>query len=659
MTRVSQAALLAALFVPALARAQTAPPTPVPDVAGSVAANAVEAVVVTANRSAQSLDKVGQSISVLTLPDIRADQETQVVDLLTRTPGVSFSRNGGPGAATSLRIRGAETDQTAVLIDGVKLNDPSSPGGGFNFGDLTTSDISRIEVLRGPQSTLYGSQAIGGVVNIVTADPTRPLEGDAQVEGGSYDTAYAKAGVGGRQGGFTFRGAVSSYVTSGVSAFDQRLGGKEADGDHNTAITGRLGYAFSPNLSVDGRVYYAEARTEFDGFPPPNYAFADDPEFGRTQELVAYAGLNAALLDGRLKNRFALQYTDTERQNLDPTQAVTPFTFLSSGINTRGEYQGAFEIAPGYTAVFGAERERSSFVTSAPNAFDPSPASTRSAVSVNSGYGQLQAEVIPGLNLTGGVRYDDHSTFGGHATGQVAAAWSLPSHTVLRASWGQGFKAPTLYQLYSDYGNLALNPEEAEAYDLGVEQAFWDGRAQVQVTYFNRDSDNLITFVSCPFTGPATGRCVNQPFGYYDNVAKAHADGVELSGSVKPVDGLTVDANYTYTDARDRSPGAVTFDRLLARRPQDQANVTASYVFPFRLTTSVAVRAVGRSFDNAANTVRLKGYTLVDFRASYPLGWRGLEVYGRIENAFDRSYETTYGYGSLGRAIYGGLRATF
>lgn len=638
---------------------RTLPPSP--DIAGSTAANALSEVVVVANRTPEPLDKVGQSVTVLTLPQIKADQELVVSDILARTPGVSFSRNGGPGEATSLRLRGAETDQTQVLIDGVKLNDPSSPGAGYNFADLLVSDIARIEVLRGPQSTLYGSQAIGGVVNIVTADPTRPLQGDVQVEGGSYGTGYAKAGVGGLDGKLTWRLAANAYTTDGISAFDSRRGGKEADGYRNQGVTGRFSYAFTPDISLDLRGVYVNARNKFDGFSTPNFSFGDDSEFGRTRESIGYAGLNFGLLDGRLKNRVALQYTLTQRDTYDPADAPRTKTFDGRGTNERAEYQGVLDISNGYTAVFGAEHERSSITTSSP-AFDfpPGLAPTKANVSINSGYGQLQAEVVPGLNLTGGVRYDDHETFGGHATGQAAAAWSLfGGGTILRASYGGGFKAPSLYQLYSQYGNLNLNPEEANGWDAGITQRFWGGRAEVQATYFGRDTANLITFVSCPSAlASRTGRCVAQPGGYYDNIAKAEASGVEFAGSVRPLSKLEVTGNYTFTDSEDRSLGATTYGKDLARRPRDTANLGATYTFPLDVKAGFALRYAGRSFDNAANTTRLKSYTLVDLRASVPV-YKNLELYGRVENLFDRPYETVFRYGQLGRAGYLGVRASF
>jgi vitamin B12 transporter len=644
---------LSAVGLHGVAMAQTAPP---PDVAGAAAANAGPQIVVVADRTPEALDQVGQSVTVLTLPQIRADQELTVSDILDRIPGVSFARNGGVGETTSLYIRGAEADQTATVIDGVKLNDPSAPGGGFNFGDLLVSDIARIEVLRGPQSTLYGSQAIGGVVNIVTADPTQRLQGDAQVEGGTYDTLYVKGGIGGKDGPWTWRVAANAYSTTGVSAFDKRLGGIEPDGYRNQGVTGRLAYQVMPDVSLDLRGIYIQARSKFDGYSTPDGAFGDDNETGTTRESIAYAGLNFGLLDDRLQNRVAAQYTLTQRDDSDPADAPITKTFDGRGTNVRVEYQGTYLFAPGWQGVFGAETEREAITTSSP-AFDaPGTAPTKADDTISSGYGQLKAEPIKDLTLAGGLRYDDHSTFGGHVVGQASAAWSLnQGNTILRASWGQGFKAPSLYELYSAYGNTALRPEEATGWDGGVEQRLWSGRIDLQATFFHRDTDHLIEFADC--ASVATPQCADGRYGFYENINKATAEGVELTADVKPVDGLDLNANYTYLDDKNRSPGA-DFNDDLPRRPDNTANLTASYVWPIKLMTAAAMRYAGASFDDDANLTRLKSYTLVDLRAAYPLG-RGLEVYGRIENLFDRAYETAFQYGSLGRAAYAGVRASF
>jgi len=654
---LAASAYLIATAVPGFAAAETPPsaPAPTPDVAGSTAANASGDIVVVANRSELALDKVGVSTTVLSLPQIQADQELVVSDILAREPGISVARNGGVGETTSFFIRGAESEQTLVMIDGVRLDDPSAPGGGFDFGNLLVGDISRIEVLRGPQSTLYGSQAIGGVVNIVTADPTRPLQGGAQVEGGTYDTLYGKASLGGKQGAWTWQMAANYYSTVGVSAFDERLGGEEPDGYHNVGVTTRLGYEITPDVSIDLRGIYLQARSKFDGYDTPSYTFGDDNEWGATRESIAYAGLNFGLFDDRLKNRVAAQYTLTQRDDYDPDELPLTKTFDGRGINSRFEYEGAYAIAQGWSGVFGAESTRESITTSSP-AYDlPGLPPTKAYDTINSGYGQLQAEPIHGLNLTAGVRYDDHSTFGGHAVGHASAAWSPnDGQTILRTSWGQGFKAPTVYELFSAYGNTGLKPEQANGWDGSVEQKFWSGRADLQLTYFSRTTRDLIEFVDCiSITAP---HCANG-YGFYDNVEKAQAQGVELSGSIRALRSLDITVNYTYLDDRNRSPGT-DFNNLLARRPANTANLTATYIWPVKLTTALAVRYAGKSYDDDDNTLILKSYSLVDLRASYPLG-HGLEAYGRIENLFNKAYETAYQYGSLRRGYYGGLRVSF
>jgi vitamin B12 transporter len=650
---LTSSALALTLALTGAAHAQSGLKPSAPDLAGPAVAAAPADIVVVATRTPEAVDAVGQAVTVLTLPQLRADQAPVVSDILARAPGVVVTRNGGPGQVTSLSIRGADADQTLVLIDGVKINDPSSPASGFDFGNLLIGDVARVEVLRGIQSVLYGSQAMGGVVNIVTATPTAPLQGDAQIEGGAYSTGYAKIGIGGRDGPWSWRVAANLYSTTGISAFDKRLGGKEADGYRNTGLAGRLGYAFTPDVSLDLRALYLQARTKFDGYSTPTFTFGDDNEYGATRQQIGYAGLNFALLDGRLRNRLAAQYTLTQRDSYDPADAPTTKTFDGRGVNQRVEYEGVVALAPGWKGVFGAQSERESITTSSP-AFDYPPGlpPTKADATTNSAYGQLQAEAAPGLNLTGGLRYDDHSTFGSRTTGQIAGAWTLNGGaTVLRASWGQGFKAPTLYQLFSAYGRTALRPEQAHGWDAGVTQRFLGGRAEVQATYFNRDTTNLIAFAASPCAP-------SQIFGCYSNVARAEAKGVELSGALRPLDGLELTANYTYTDATDRSPGASTFGKRLARRPQDLANLGATYTWPSKLSTGLAVRYAGDSFDNPLNTRRLKAYTLVDLRAAYPLG-HGLELYGRIENLFNKAYETAFQYGSLGRAGYLGLRATF
>jgi len=334
-------------------------------------------------------------------------------------------------------------------------------------------------------------------------------------------------------------------------------------------------------------------------------------------------------------------------------------TFDAAGKNKRWEYQGVFGITETWTATFGAESERSRMRTRSPSVANPNVAFRTGKISADSLYGQLQAELAPGLTVTGGLRYEDHDTYGSHTLGQLGAAWALnDGATVLRAGYGQGFRAPGLYELFSEYGNIALAPEEFDSWEAGVEQRFLDGKIRASATVFRREADNEIRFFSCSF-GAKDALCAPGGafrFGYYRNLQKTQAQGLELVAEARPTSGLIINGNYTYTEA-ELAAGANS-GKQLSRRPKNLANLSATYRWPVGLSTTVAVRYVGQTYNNEANTVPVSAYATVDLRASYPIN-ETLEVYGRIENALDKDYQTVLNYGAPGRGAFLGLRARF
>jgi vitamin B12 transporter len=617
----------------------------------AVAAYADDQVVVTATRTEQPVSEVGQTISVIDAEAIRRRQADTVVDLLRNVPGVTFTRNGGVGTTTAVYIRGAESEQTVALIDGVKLNDPAAPGGGFDFGHLLVGNIARIEVLRGSQSVLWGSQAIGGVVNATTLEPTEALAVNGRAEYGWRDTRELVGNVSRKIGAVSASLGAGELETDGISIFDENLGGRERDGYRNFGANAKVNVALSDNVSVDVRGWYSNGRSDLDGFPAPAFSLGDTNEYSRTRELIGYSALNVSLLDGRFHNRIAGAYTQTKRNNFDPDGFVFE-TFDGNGRNTRFEYQGTFAVTERVQTTFGAESERSRFVTSSFGG----PA-TRGEATINSGYAELVAKPIAGLTTTVGVRHDHHDEFGGKTTTGASAAWT-PNEglTILRASYSEGFKAPTLYQLQSEYGNALLRPESARGWDAGIAQRFFSSKAEVGATVFRRDSRDLINFISC--FAPFAGICGNRPFGTYDNVSRARAEGVELTALLKPVDALTVQANYTHVDAEDRSAGSAMFGNELARRPSDTASAIVDYTWAFGLETGVTFTHVGASFDDASNTQRVDAYDVVDLRAGYPL-MNGIQLEARVENLLDEQYETLYRYGTAGRAAYFGVRFSY
>ncbi|WP_213981404.1 TonB-dependent receptor [Sphingomonas sp. dw_22] len=612
----------AALLPPAIAHAQT-------DDQIIVADERVDRdIVVVASGVPQPLDEVSRSVTVFQRAEIEQRQTMVLSDLLATVPGVTVSRNGGLGTLTSVRIRGAEAEQTLVLIDGVRVNDPSSPGGGFDFANLLAGSAERVEVLRGPNSVVWGSQAIGGVVNVVTRDGSQGLSFRGNAEGGSFGTFSGTAGV--SAGNDRLSGALTAgyTTTDGISA---AASGTEPDGYRQFGATGQLSVRIVDNVSLDLRGYYADSKADLDGFPAPDYILADDAEYAKAQELYGYAGLKADLFGGRFHNRLAFTIADINRDNYDPAFGAEP-SFFGRGRSERYEYQGDAELAQGYRAVFGAEHENSRY-------FD---GSLRESTGITSFYGELIANPVSWASLNAGIRHDDHRDFGGHTSFGASAAIEPIAGTRLHASYGEGFKAPTLYQLFSFYGYDKLRPETAKSYELGAEQRILPG-VTAKATWFHRDTDNQIDF--------------DLGTSKYLNVARARAEGVELELVATPVTGLSLRGAYTHADAENRSPGA-NFGNDLARRPQDAGSISADYRFGFGLSLGGTVLVVGDSFDDAGNFTRLEGYTLAGIRAAYPVTDR-IEVYGRVENLFDEKYQTVSGYGTMGRAAYGGMRLKF
>jgi vitamin B12 transporter len=589
-------------------------------------------IVVTASGIEQSRDEVGQAITVIDADTIETRQTTDVVDLLATTPGIRFNRTGSTGSVAGISIRGAETTQTLVLIDGVKVNDPSGIGDGYDFGHLLTGNISRIEVLRGSNSVVHGSQAIGGVVNLMTATPAQGFSANASAEYGYSDTLNAKADVSGTAGAVSGGIGGAYFRTDGISS---AAVGTERDGYKNFAGNARLKIAFSDALSLDLRGYYINADLDYDSFFG---APADSGDVAKLDQYVGYAGLNLDLFDGRFTSRAAVTWMRNERDYFFVRGTAPDYGY--KGTNLRFEYQGA--VAPADTAklVFGYEHERPDYDFFGFGSNDSQKAN------IDSVYALVIVQPFAGLSLTGGVRHDDHSQFGGATTLGANANYSPnDGATNVRLSYGEGFKAPSLYQLYDSFsGNAALRPEESKSYDIGIDQSLADGRALISVTAFLRNTVNQINYDNATFT--------------YGNIDRTRAKGVEASLALRPVDALNVTASYSYIDARDRS-GRPAFDgKRLPRRADHAVSLSADYDWSFGLSTGATVTMVSDSFDNALNTVRLDGYAIAGVRASFAITER-IEVYGRVDNLFDADYATAFNYGTYGRAAYGGVRARF
>lgn len=616
------------------------------------AASPPETIVVSATRAPLPARAVGASVTVIDREALDLIQTPIVSDILRDAPGVSFSRNGGPGAVTGVRIRGAESDQTAVLIDGVKLNDPSSPGGGYNFANLLGANLERIEVLRGPQSTLYGSQALGGVVAVTTRTGEGPLRLGLDLEAGDLETRQVRASASAGSERLSWAVSGAWFDTAGISALDARQGGREADPFTQAGGAARAMLKLTEALSADARLHYTQSEVGIDGFPAPLFALADTPETSKTDELVAYAGLKLAALEGRLNGTLGLSRTQTTRESLNPPLRV-PVTFDASGRNDRLDGQLTFDATPRFQLIGGFEQETARLRTASPSVAVPNPAPLVAESEVSALYLQLQARPADFLTATLGVRRSDNDRFGEALNVRATVAATLfGGAATLRASVGDGFKAPTPFQLFSSFGNASLAPEEAAAWDVGLEGRAFEGRLVGSATWFARDTTNQIDFISC--FGSPLAICVNRPFGTYDNIARARAEGVELTAQARPWRGLRIAAGHTELETANRSPGA-NFGRALPRRPQTTTSVSIGYGWQAGHDLSVSNAEVGDSFDNVSNSRRLAGYGLLAVRAAFQLS-PGVQIYGRVENATDEAYQTTFGYGSPPRQAFLGVR---
>lgn len=625
----SSALSLALAASPAFA--QSAPPADASDSAPVVMIEPpLPDIVISATGVPQFEGQSGQAITVIDRKTIEQRQTVSIADLLATTPGVTVTRNGGLGTLTTLRIRGAEGEQTLTLIDGVRVNDPSSPGGGFDFANLLSGSVERVEVLRGPNSVPWGSQAIGGVVNVVTAAPTKDFRVRANAEYGSFDSVFANAGVSGRAGRFSGSLNAGYLRTDGISA---AASGTEPDGYRQYGGTARVGVDITDAISLDLRGYYANSRVDIDGFGfTPPFLPVDDAEYAKTQEIYGYAGLNVRL--GQLKNRIAFTIGDINRDNFDPAAGTAPI-FFARGRSERYEYQGDWQALDAVRLVAGAERSNTRFT-------DGSVFKSRGTTSV---YGEAILTPVAALTLTGGIRYDDDSAFGGHTTFGANAAYTLPTGTTLRGSYAEGFKAPTLYQLFGPFGlgNPNLQPETARSYDVGIEQNLVGRAITFNATWFHRDTRNQIDYNPSTFT--------------YGNIARARAQGLEVGLNLRPSDRLTLNGSYSFIDSINRSPGS-NFGKRLARRPRQSVSASIDWTTPFKLAIGATVLAVGDSFDDAGNFNRLDGYVVAGVRAELPIGDR-FAIYGRVDNLFDERYTVVRGYSTPGRAAYGGIRLKF
>lgn len=584
-----------------------------------------DAIIVTASRLPTALDASTAALSVLEAADLERRQTVFVADALATLPGVTITQNGAFGGQATLRIRGAASEQTLVLIDGVAINDPTAPGGGFNTAFLDSHDVARIEVLRGPQSTLWGSDAIGGVVNIITRRPRDGASGGASIEGGSFGTLRVGGSLG--FGGDTFdaRFGAAELTTDGLSKADEDDGNREDDPLDNLTLDGRVGWNVAKTLRLEAFGRASESDGAFDSFGTAT-GVRDGDENARTEEINGGLAAKLTLFEGKLENVLIASRAEIERRSF--SSGVQ--TFAADGARDSWRYQGTARLNERLTVAFGGEREDSDF-------------KQLGTTQIDGLFALAEVKPLTGLTLTGGVRRDDHSTFGAVTTSRVGARWELRPGVGVRASWGQGFKAPTVFQITGGGfapANPNLQPEEADGWDAAIFVTLLNGRFIAEVGAFDLETTNLINFSSAG----------------YVNVARAESAGAELATRFAVTPAITLSGNYTRTDATN----AVTGRRLI-RIPEHAATIEADWRATERAGLTAIVRYNGEETDSVRPrnpTGTVASWTRIDLAGRYRLTPR-LEAYARIENALDENYQDVFGYGTPGRSGYVGLRVRF
>ncbi|WP_370170863.1 MULTISPECIES: TonB-dependent receptor plug domain-containing protein [Hyphomonas] len=585
----------------------------------------LDTITVNGSRLDQTLTEIGSSVSLITNEDLDELGVDFALDAVATAPGVTVNQNGAFGGNASVRIRGASSDQTLVLIDGVPVNDPTGTGGGYNFAYLDTDNIERIEVLKGPQSTLWGSDAIGGVVSITTKQPSEGLTGSVFGEYGSFNTLRGGAAISNASETGDFRIAATGLTTDGISKADEDNGNTEDDAYESQTVSAKGGLNLPNSVRLETSILWSDTESEYDSYSGSAQGnVADGDEVSNSETLTGYVTLKAPLFDGLLDNLVQIGYSDIERENVSNGAQ----SYLTEGDRVLYRYQGTLNIDDANKLAFGAEREETS-------ANDQDSA-------IDSLFALYEYKPVETLTLTGGVRIDDHDGFGSETTGRAAAAWNATDQLIVRASWAQGFKAPSIFQ--STYicifcgltdPNPNLKPETSEAFDIGVEWRSADQRLMLGATVFDQETDNLIDF---SFTAG------------YDNIAFVESKGIELVGAYSLTEWLNVSANYTYIDAEDGDGNE------LSRLPENSANVTLSLDPEGPFAGSVIVRHNGKEANT--NGTDLDSWTRLDLTGRYDINEK-VELYGRIENLFDEDYQQILGYGTPGTSGSLGIRLRF
>ena len=609
-------------------------------------------VVVSATKTQTSTIELASSITVVDSAEIANRNSANVFELLKNEYGISFTRQGGAGTLSNIYIRGGNSDHTLVLIDGVEVNLNSDPSNVYDFAFLSTDNIQSIEILRGPQSTLYGSNSLAGVINIITKKGAGKPNFSLLAEAGSYKTYKTSLGMNGNITNFNYSVTLGRSESEGFSAASERYGNFEKDGYVKDNISARFGYDFAETAEINVFMKYNNSKSDYDQF---GGKFGDDPTYVFDQEEFSFRSeCKLHLFEGKWKQKIGASiFRNIRKYNFDVSEYNSASSRSSyDGRKIKFDWQNNFNLIENHLFTFGLETEKEETVSEYYyfstffNSVSLFPQKESNTFGI-----YLQDQFKYGQNTFGsaGIRVDKHNKFGSAFTFRLAPAYIIwETGTKLKATLGSGFKTPSLFNLYDPaFGNPDIKPEKSVGFDAGIEQFLANDMISVGVTYFQNYYKDL--------------------FGYDQNyktinVKKAKTNGIEIYFTTKLIDDFIFKLNYTFTNAKDLSDGILDESRKLIRRPEHKIGGYVSYNFSRSSNVNLELIYVGKRddliFDNTTFTssrIKLEPYLLLNLATHYQLT-EFLRLNLRLENILGTDYEEVYGYATPGFSIYGGIK---
>lgn len=585
----------------------------------SLNSSEIENITIRSTRIPAGAKDIGSSLYIISEDQIKARGFKDAIDAISSAPGVTSKQNGSFGGVGTIRIRGASSSQTLVLVDGVPVNDSSSPAGGYNFEYLNTSNIQSIEVLKGSQSTLWGSDAIGGVINIYTKQPESTSFG-ASAEIGSFGLKRGSADINFAGSNSRFRVSTSKTSVDGISKADEKDGNSEDDGFESES------YSMSVSIDLDslilkGSLSYMESQVEYD-----SYGFAtgvqDGDERSNTDEFIGSISAIFDLFDDKLQNSIFISQSDINRDYYSNGS----FSFGAEGKRELIRYQGNIEVNEFNKIAFGLESEESKVDV------DES--------TIDGSFLLYEFRPNSKIIISTGIRNDDHEGFGSKTTRRISGTFKPSDNLIIRSSWGEGFKVPTIFQ--STYfccgatsANSSIRPETSTSYDFGFELFFNEMNSNFSITYFDQDINDQINF--------------SFGVGGYENIDKVNSEGFEIALDYQISKLMSLYLNYSYIDSVDGNGSSLFYVA------KDSGEAGLIYEPNNSFSGSIIARYNG---SESSSYGKIDSWIRFDVNGSYKLSGTN-ELYFRIENLLDEEYQQIFGYGTPERSGIIGLRSKF